>query len=241
MTVMIDINRGSRPELRLDLNAIAANSREFTARCRTLMAVVKADGFGHGAVAVARTAVANGANWLGVTSADEAHELRDAGLRTRMLSWLNPVQTEWTELIRRDVELAVPSLDHLAAVRAAAVRLDRPARIHLQADVGLARDGAAPSEWTELCLRAERAEQAGSVQVVGLMGHLATADDGPDQLGRRRFERFLATAAAGRPAGPDYDTSPPRPRPCTTRIVAMTSAGSAPACTASAVVTSGGR
>lgn len=187
---------GTRPTLVLDLAAIAANVGHFARLATELMAVVKADGFGHGAEAIARTALAHGASSLGVTSADEAHALRDAGIVAPVLSWLNPVATDWAGLIRRRIDLAVPGLDHLEAIRRAALRLDRPARIHLQADVGLARDGAPPAEWEQLCRRARQAEDAGQVQVIGLMGHLANAGTGPDELGRRRFERFLATAVA---------------------------------------------
>lgn len=192
---MIDRVATTGPRLSLELAAVAANTEVFAARSTAVMAVVKADGFGHGAVAVARTALEHGASWLGVTTADEAHQVRDAGLRTPLLSWLNPATADWTDLLRRRVDLAVPGLAHLDAIRAAASRLDRPARVHLQADVGLARDGAAPAEWERLCHQAYAAEQAGLVQVIGLMGHLAGADAGPDELGRRRYARFLTVAA----------------------------------------------
>ncbi len=195
MTILLDpATATAGAALDVKLTAIAHNTRRFRARSNGLMAVVKADGFGHDAVPIARTALANGADRLGVTSLAEAHALRDAGLRVPILSWLNPLATAWPDAIRRRIELAIPSLDHLAAITRAAVQVGRPARVHLQADVGLARDGAPPSEWAELTRRAERAEQAGLIQVVGLMGHLANASEGPDNLGRRRFERFLDTA-----------------------------------------------
>ena len=84
------------PRLDVDLAAVAANTRLFADRTPgALMAVVKADGFGHGAVDVARTALANGATWLGVTSVDEASPLRGAGLAAPVLSWLNPVDADF--------------------------------------------------------------------------------------------------------------------------------------------------
>ena len=199
MTVTLDRATGTAgltgATLHLDLAAVAHNTRYLRARSTSLMAFVKADGFNHGASQIARTALANGADRLGVTSLAEAHELRDAGLRAPILSWLNPPQAEWADAIRRRIALAVPSLDHLDAISRAALKQNQPALIHLQADVGMARDGAAPADWAELTRRAERAEQTGLVQVVGLMGHLANAANGPDELGRRRYERFLATAA----------------------------------------------
>ena len=86
------------------------------------MAVVKADGFGHGAVDVARTALAHGASWLGVTSLDEAFALREAGLRAPVLSWLNAAGADFHEARRQDVDVAVPSQAHLRAVRGPASR-----------------------------------------------------------------------------------------------------------------------
>ena len=102
------------PELIVDLEAVAANSRLFAARAAgELMAVVKADGFGHGSLAVARTALANGATWLGVTSIEEALPLRAAGLQAPILSWLNPVDADFGAAIGSGVDLAVPSREHL--------------------------------------------------------------------------------------------------------------------------------
>lgn len=193
---------GSGSRLDVDLEAVAANTRLLAGRAGgELMAVVKADGFGHGALDVARTALAHGATRLGVTSLDEAWPLRDAGLAVPLLSWLNPVDADWASAAARDVEVAVPSLDHLAAVAAAPGRH----RVHLHVDAGMARDGADPSGWAQLCRAAHRAERRGEVEVVGVMGHLGCADDPADEcnaLGRTRFAWAVETArAAGlRPA-----------------------------------------
>ncbi|MBI9113662.1 alanine racemase [Sanguibacter suaedae] len=191
----------SAPELCVDLDAIAANCRLLAGRVRgDLMAVVKADGFGHGAVAVARTAVASGATWLGVTALSEGLALRDAGLRVPVLSWLNPVGADFGAAVRAGVDLAVPSVPHLAAVAAAAGDARTgPARVHLHLDTGLARDGASPEEWPALCRAARLAELDGRVQVVGVMGHLALADVGgpsANAAGRAAFERGLQVARA---------------------------------------------
>src|SRR5690606_38745928 len=142
-----------------------------------VMAVVKADGFGHGAVEVARAALLHGATWLGVTSLAEAFALRDAGLVAPVLSWLNPVDGDFAAAVRRPVDVAVPSREHLGAVARAAAVAGRPARVHLHLDTGMARDGAAPETWAALCAAARVQELAGTVQVVGVMGHLACPGD----------------------------------------------------------------
>ena len=179
----------ARPELHVDLEAVAANTRLLAGRATgALMAVVKADGFGHGAVEVARTALAHGATWLGVTALSEAVALREAGLGGPVLSWLNPLGTDLRPAQELDVDVAVPSLAHLAAV--AALDGPRPVRVHLHLDTGLARDGEAPEEWAALCRAARVAELRGRVDVVGVMGHLPRADEPghpTNGLGRARF------------------------------------------------------
>jgi alanine racemase len=196
MTSAIATRTGTGPRLTVDLDAVARNTRLLADRAGgDLMAVVKADGFGHGAVDVARTALANGATSLGVTTLDEAWPLRDAGLAVPLLSWLNPVDADYETATARDVEVAVPSLQHLAAVSAAAGRT----RVHLHVDAGMARDGAEPATWAALCRAARRAEHRGEIEVVGVMGHLGCADDPEDEcnaLGRTRFAWALETARA---------------------------------------------
>lgn len=199
---------GTRPaaaaRLRVDPAAIAANTRFLAARTDAdLMAVVKADGFGHGAVTVAQTALANGAGWLGVTSLAEAVVLREAGLTAPVLSWLNPVESDWATAVAAGVDIAIGSHAHLEAL------LRTPgtegARVHLHLDTGMARDGAEPTTWAGLCRIARRAEQHGRIRVVGMMGHLPCADE-PDHpasiIGRTRFAWGLGTArdAGLRPA-----------------------------------------
>lgn len=199
-TTSTERNRRAGPVLAVDLTAIAANTRVFAERIPgALMAVVKADGFGSGATAVAQTALANGATWLGVTSIAEAVALRSDSITAPILSWLNPVDADIAPAVHTWIDVAVPSAEHLAAVVDAATRMGRTARIHLHADCGLARDGAPASQWRRLCEAASRAERGGHVLVVGVMGHLACADqpDDPANLvGRRAFEQAVATARA---------------------------------------------
>lgn len=192
----------TRPRLTVDLDAVAVNTRLFARRTSgELMAVVKADGFGHGAAEVARTALVHGATRLGVTSLEEAFALRAAGIAAPVLSWLNPLDADWESAVARGVEVAVPSREHLEVVAARG----RGARVHLHLDTGMARDGAEPSAWAGLCRAARRAEQRGELTVVGLMGHLPCADvptDPSNKVGRTRFAWGLQVArgAGLRPA-----------------------------------------
>ncbi|MBB4764492.1 alanine racemase [Amorphoplanes digitatis] len=179
--------RSAAARIVVDLDAVAHNTRVLVARARgELMAVVKADGFGHGAVGVARAAIGAGASWLGVTGIGEALELRAAGLGAPVVSWLNPLAADFASAVREDIDLAVPGLSHLAVMPAGA-------RVHLQVDTGMARDGAAPQEWAGLCRAAREAEAAGRIVVAGVMSHLA----GPDTAGALRRFRECADVARG--------------------------------------------
>ncbi|WP_311448297.1 apolipoprotein N-acyltransferase [Frankia nepalensis] len=189
------------PTLTVDVTAVTANVRAIRRlTAGEVMAVVKSDGFGHGLADVARAALAGGATRFGVTSLEEAYALRDAGFTQPVLSWLNPVDSDFGGAARAGVEIAVPGDAHLRAV----ARQAPGARVHLQLDTGMARDGAPPEQWESLCHTARRAERAGFVRVVGVMGHLAcAAEPGHPANGRGRelFDWGVRVAlGAGLPA-----------------------------------------
>jgi alanine racemase len=188
--------RTSTSRLVVDLDAISENTRLFCRRTPGhVMAVVKADGFGHGAAALARTALDAGATELGVTSIEEALELRAAGLTVPVLSWLNAVDAPWEAAVGAGIEIAISSRDHLDALLRSAVG----AQVHLHLDTGMARDGASPHDWASLCRAARRAELQGRMNVVGMMGHLGCAEDPEhpsNSRGRTRFAWGLMAARA---------------------------------------------
>lgn len=190
-------------ELDVDSGTIAANTAAIARHTGVaVMAVVKAGGFGHGDAVVARAALAGGATWLGVTSIAEALALREAGIDAPVLSWLNPVATDLAPALAADVDVAVPSREHLDDVVRAALSASAghaPARVHLYLDCGPARDGASWADWPALCAAAARAQRAGLISVVGVMGHLSCADEPghpANTLARQRFTRGVAVARA---------------------------------------------
>lgn len=186
--------RRTAPLLRIDLEAVAANTRLIRTRTTgSLMAVVKADGFGHGASSVACTAMVHGASSLGVTSIQEAVALRTTGIVAPILSWLNPVDADFASALTQDIAVAVPSVDHLQAVARTAAEVGTRAIVHLQADTGMARDGASSVDWLRLSVMARDAQNQGLISVVGLMGHLGSADtplDPANAAARRMFQQF---------------------------------------------------
>ncbi|MET7731085.1 alanine racemase [Streptomyces sp. NPDC005402] len=164
----------------IDLAALRANVRALRARASgaALMAVVKSDAYGHGAVPCARAAVDAGARWLGTATPEEALALRKAGLPGRIMCWLWTPGGPWREAIEADLDVSVSGMWALRELVAAARDAGVPARVQLKADTGLGRNGCQPGEdWAELVAEALRAQSEGFLRVTGLWSHFACADE----------------------------------------------------------------
>jgi alanine racemase len=194
-----------RSEARVDLGAIRDNVRTLAGRATggaAVMAVVKADGYGHGLVPCARAAVEGGAGWLGVAFLEEALAVRAAGLDVPVLAWLTAPGEDLTPAVAAGVDLGVYSLAELAAAGAAARAAGVTARVQLKADTGLSRGGAQPADWPDLCGAAAKAEAEGSVRVTGVWSHYAFADGGADHpVNNRQTAVFREALEVVRRAG----------------------------------------
>lgn len=162
----------------VDHAAIARNiDRVRRITGKPIMAVVKADGFGHGCLEVARTALDAGAEWLGVATIDEAIALRRSGIEAPVLCWLADPWTNLSEAVRAGITISVANRQTLAAVARAVELTEVAAEIHLELDTGMSRGGAEESAWDELCSTAAQAELSGLLRVTGIWSHLALAAD----------------------------------------------------------------
>jgi alanine racemase len=185
----------------VDLAAIAGNVRALKlllGRRTGVIAVVKADAYGHGALPVSRAAVAGGAAMLAVTNLLEAAELRKSGIAAPLLvlDAGSPALAE--EVVRLGLVQTVSGFEMARALSAAAKKLRRPAEVHLKIDTGLGRLGA-PHERAAALLR--RIACLPQVKVSGLFSHLATAEDADRSYALLQFERFRSALAALRAAG----------------------------------------
>ena len=194
---------GPRVEAAVDLAAVRHNVATLAAGApgAAVMAVVKADGYGHGAVPVARAALAAGATWLGVCTLEEALDLRAAGVDAPLLSWLHLPDDDFAPAVAAGVDLSVASRAHLAAVLAAAERAGRPARLHLKIDTGLSRNGAPAEEWPDLVDAAAKARAEGAAEVVAVWSHLAHADEPAHPMLDVQAARLTAAWRAARDRG----------------------------------------
>lgn len=187
----------------VDLRAISANVAELSRRAGAAqtMAIVKADGYGHGLLPSARAAVGGGADWLGVAQLGEAIALRDNGIDVPILSWLHVPGTDFGSALMRDVDLSASAGWALGEIAAAARRTDRVARVHLKVDTGLGRNGAFGPDWPDLVAAARRLEAQGVLRVVGLWSHLAYADSPGHPTVRQQGAAFVEAVRIAERAG----------------------------------------
>ena len=189
-----------RAEIVVDVAAIRHNVRLIRETTGVQMiAVVKADGYGHGMLESARAARDAGAEWIGVATLDEAVALREAGDEGRLLCWLAVPGEEYAGALTRDVDVTAYSVAELDEIAAAAAATGIPARLQIKVDTGLSRGGAPASSWAEVFRRARAGEEAGSWRVTGVWSHFACSDE-PDHpandLQEARFREALAMADA---------------------------------------------
>ncbi|WP_326503006.1 alanine racemase [Rothia nasimurium] len=182
----------------IDLDAVEHNVRRIKSIIgqRALIAVVKADAYGHGALDVARSAVAAGADYLGVVHITEAHALRAGGIVAPIIAWLHTPRTNFAQALADHLELGVSSIWELEAIAAAhrASGQQEPVKVHLKVDTGLGRNGAAMGELPAFAAAARQLEEIGALQVVGVFSHLAVADEPerPETAGQSHtFDRAL--------------------------------------------------
>ena len=183
----------------IDLDAVAENVRCFRGIAPSgagVMAVVKANAYGHGAVMVARAAVDAGAAWLAVATVDEGCQLRAAGLAAPILVLAPSDPTEAPAAVRAGLTLAVADLDHAAALAVAAGA--EPAPVHVEIDTGMRRFGV-PSEAAPALIA--RIATLPGLRLAGIYTHFATADEADRAFVLEQQARFDAALAAVRAAG----------------------------------------
>jgi len=178
-----------RAQARIDLQHIASNIQHLKSMSGTpVMAVVKADAYGHGLVPVAQAALDAGASSLGVALLEEAITLREAGISAPILAWLVPPGSDFKVAVDNQIELAASSI--IALEEIGAVKSELRPRVHLEVDTGMTRGGFL-DEWGRI-----DAHHVSNLDVVGIFSHFARADEPSEkqnELQRNRFKEMIAT------------------------------------------------
>jgi len=186
---------GGRPcWAEIDLDALASNVRLMGARAAParLYAVVKANAYGHGAVACGRAALEAGAHGLAVVCVDEAEELRRAGLSAPVLVVGSTPATDADRVVSLGLMPTVGDGELVEALAAAAARHGVTVPIHLEVETGLNRHGLSPQACVAL---AERARATPGIEVRGLFTHFAAAEEGDQRFTRAQFDQLKSVSA----------------------------------------------
>lgn len=189
-------------EIVVDLAAIRANARLLRETAGVpLIAVVKADGYGHGMVESARAAREGGAEWLATATIEEALALRAAGVEGPLLCWITTPESDYAAAADAGIDVSAYSGDELDEMATALAGRAGPARIQLKVDTGLSRGGAPRAAWREVFARARAGEEQGLWRVTGIWSHFACADEPDHPANDRQEQAFRAALALAEEAG----------------------------------------
>ncbi len=180
----------------IDLAAIRHNLQEVKRLVGSgvdILAVVKAEAYGHGAIPVAKTAIASGASWLGVAMPEEGIELRKAGIETPILIF-GPVQSDQAgPVIQHGLTTAICDWGSALAMSGEAVRTGKPALVHLKVETGMGRVGVRPDDAVEFM---RKAKELPGLKITGVFSHLATADEKDKQYAKCQIQVFSKAVEA---------------------------------------------
>jgi alanine racemase len=176
----------------INLEQISANARSIIEATKVpLMAVVKANAYGHGLVPSAQAALSGGATWLGTALVEEAIKLRAGDITEPILAWLTPPTEDFARALECAIDLSVSSLDQLEAIMSASNQTGIKPRLHLKVDTGMTRGGALDEFPTLVSTLGELIDEE-KIDLIGTWSHLACADDPNHSLNENQYTRFTS-------------------------------------------------
>lgn len=191
----------SRACVEVNLSAIAQNFKSIKSQTTAdVLAVVKADAYGHGLIQVSKALEDAGADWFGTALLEEAINLRKAGVLKPIISWLTPLGEDFKSAIDLGIDLGIPSIDLLDEVIEAASATGKTARIHLEIDTGMSRGGVL-SDWDDLLQVILKAVKAKQIEVIGIWSHFARADEPDEVMNKVQLQIFEEKIELAREAG----------------------------------------
>ena len=181
--------------IEINLEAIAANYKTLKSLTDAkVMAIVKADAFGHGMIEVSKKLESINVDMLATADLEEAELIRAAGIKSPLMAWLHGKDADFDSAIRHDIQIGLSSVAGLALVAAASKKASVVAKIHLKVDTGLGRNGAALTDWPEVVAKAVELEAQGLIKLVGVFSHLSGTSEFDDAKQLEVFESAVAKA-----------------------------------------------
>ncbi|GFG51955.1 alanine racemase [Mycolicibacterium agri] len=202
-----EVTPSANAEAVVDLAAIRHNVRVLREHAGSagVMAVVKADGYGHGAPQVARAALAAGAAEIGVATIEEALALRRDGITAPVLSWLHRQGTDFAPALQSDIGVALSSPRQLDDLLTAVGRTGRAAEVTIKVDTGLNRNGVSPTAYPAMLATLRQAVADGAIRLRGIMSHLAYGDDPENPVNDLQAQRLRDMRDQARDQGVHFE------------------------------------
>jgi alanine racemase len=181
--------------IEINLEAIAANYKTLKSLTSAkVMAIVKADAFGHGMIEVSKKLESINVDMLATADLEEAELIRAAGIKSPLLAWLHGKETDFAKAITNDIQIGLSTVEGLESVATAAGKVSKVAQVHLKIDTGLGRNGAAIANWPKVISKAVELEAEGLIRLVGVFSHLSGTSEADDMNQLAVFESAIATA-----------------------------------------------
>jgi alanine racemase len=180
----------SRARAEINLSAIADNLKLIKGKTNAqLLAVVKADAYGHGLIQVGKAAEAAGANWLGTALLEEGIALRNSGIKVPIISWLTPLGEDFKTAINLDIDLSISSIELLTEVISAGKLVKKIPRVHIEVDTGMSRGGVG-DDWQIFLTELSKAIKANEIKIIGIWSHFARADEPGQVMNQAQLNTF---------------------------------------------------
>lgn len=180
----------SRASAEINLSAIADNLKLIQGKTNAqVLAVVKADAYGHGLIQVGKAAEAAGANWLGTALLEEGIALRNNGIKVPIISWLTPLGEDFKTAINLDIDLSISSIELLTEVISAGKVVKKIPRVHIEVDTGMSRGGVG-DDWNLLLTELSKAVKANEINIIGIWSHFARADEPGQAMNQEQLNTF---------------------------------------------------
>ena len=180
----------SRARAEINLAAIAENLKFIKSKTSAqVLAVVKADAYGHGLIDVAKAAEKAGADWFGTALLEEGIALRNNGIRKPIISWLTPIGEDFKTAINLDIDLSLSSIELLNEIILVGKSINKVPRVHIEIDTGMNRGGFG-DDWGLLLPEIVKAVKANEIKAIGIWSHFARADEPNEVMNKTQLDVF---------------------------------------------------
>jgi alanine racemase len=191
----------SRASAEINLSAIADNLKLIKSKTNAqVLAVVKADAYGHGLLPVARAAQDAGADWLGTALLEEAITLRNGGITKPIIAWLTPMGEDFKAALLANIDLSISSIELLNEIVLAGKSVNKVPNIHIEVDTGMSRGGVG-DDWQIFLEKLSISAKNNEINIVGIWSHFARADEPDEGMNKEQLnvfeDRIKSATAAG--------------------------------------------